>query len=152
VHPRWGTPYIAILIQATLATILLLLLVLGRGTTVETVYLILQDTLTLIYFIPFIYLFLCFLVEPAVVGGVASLVPGGPPVKMLLGSMGAFVTVLAMALAVIPPSAAAALVFELKVVGGALFFIGAGGCFYWVAARRAARVAAARVATSTATA
>jgi hypothetical protein len=113
------------------------------------VYLILQDTLTLIYFIPFIYLFLCFLVEPARAGGKVSLVPGGAPVKTLLGTMGVFVTVFAMALAVIPPGTGA-VIFEIKVLGGALFFVGAGGWFYWNAARRAAR--AARVAAGVATA
>ena len=63
--------------------------------------------------------------------------PGGAPVKLVLGAAGLFVTLFAMAVATIPPSAGATLLFEIKVVGGALFFIGAGGYFYWVAARRA---------------
>ena len=141
IHPRWGTPYVAIGIQAAIATVLLLLYVLGRGTTVATVYLILQDTQTLIYFVPFIYLFLCFLLEPARAGGMASVVPGGAPAKAVLAAAGLFVTLFAMAVAVIPPGAGATLVFELKVVGGALVFIGAGGYFYWIAARRATRAA-----------
>mgnify|MGYP006193409613 CR=1 FL=1 len=51
VHPRWKTPYVAILTQAVLATLFLALSVLGRGTTVEKGYLILLDTMLLIYFI-----------------------------------------------------------------------------------------------------
>lgn len=140
IHPRWGTPYVAIGVQALIATILLLLYVLGKGTTVQAVYLLLQDTQTLVYFVPFIYLFVCFLVEPARAEGVASLVPGGAPVKVILGVAGLFVTVVAMGLAIIPPDTGA-LLFEIKVVGGALFFVGAGGCFYWIAARRAVRAA-----------
>src|SRR5581483_10118117 len=77
IHPRWGTPYVAVIVEAVLASILLLVYVLGRGTTVERVYLILQDTQTLIYFLPFVYLFLCLLVEPARAAGLPSIVPGG---------------------------------------------------------------------------
>ena len=36
VHPRWHTPYVAILVQAALATIFLLLSVVGKGTNVRT--------------------------------------------------------------------------------------------------------------------
>ncbi|HEY7876907.1 MAG TPA: APC family permease, partial [Gemmatimonadaceae bacterium] len=54
VHPRWQTPYVAILVQAGLASVLLLISVLGRGTTVERAYLILLDTQLLIYFIPYL--------------------------------------------------------------------------------------------------
>ena len=63
VHPRWKTPYVAILTQAVLATVFLLLSVLGKGTTVEKAYLILLDTMLLIYFIPYIYLFLSYLAD-----------------------------------------------------------------------------------------
>jgi amino acid transporter len=61
VHPRWKTPYVAILTQAVLATLFLLLSVLGKGTTVEKAYLILLDTMLLVYFIPYLYLFVCYL-------------------------------------------------------------------------------------------
>ena len=55
----------AILVQAVLATVFLLLSVLGRGTTVEKAYLVLLDTMLLVYFIPYIYLFVCFLMRCA---------------------------------------------------------------------------------------
>src|SRR5512138_1888550 len=63
VHPRWHTPYVAILVQAALATVFLLLSVLGKGTTVEKAYLILLDTQLLIYFIPYLYLFAVFMLH-----------------------------------------------------------------------------------------
>jgi amino acid transporter len=62
VHPKWKTPYVAILVQAALATAFLLVSVLGKGTTIERAYLIILDTQLLIYFIPFVYLFLSFLI------------------------------------------------------------------------------------------
>jgi amino acid transporter len=58
VHPRWHTPYVAILTQAVLATVFLLISVLGKGTTVEKAYLIALDTMLLVYFIPYVYLFI----------------------------------------------------------------------------------------------
>jgi glutamate:GABA antiporter len=131
IHPRWGTPYVAILVQAVIASGLLLLYVLGRGTTVERVYLILQDTQTLIYFLPFVYLFLCLLVEPTRVPGLPTVVPGGTVGKAILAIAGLFVTVFAMAIACIPPESGQTLVFECKVVGGALAFMLVGGAFYW---------------------
>src|SRR5438874_11651908 len=62
VHPRWHTPHVAILVQATLATIFLLLSVLGKGTNVEDVYLILLDTQILIYVISYLCLFIVFFI------------------------------------------------------------------------------------------
>src|SRR5690349_17475134 len=63
VHPRWKTPYVAIIVQASLATIFLLISVLGKVTTVEKAYLILLDTQLLIYFISYCYLFISFLLH-----------------------------------------------------------------------------------------
>jgi glutamate:GABA antiporter len=131
IHPRWGTPYVAVLVQAVIATCLLVLYVLGRGTTVQRVYLILQDTQTLIYFLPFVYLFLCLLVEPTRVPGLPTIVPGGTIGKTVLSLAGLSVTIFAMGIACIPPDAGATVIFEIKVVGGALAFVLAGGAFYW---------------------
>lgn len=137
VHPRWGTPYVAILVQAVFASVLLLLSQLGKGGTVEQFYLILLFAQLLIYFIPFIYLFLCLLVEPTHVADSPTLVPGGAIGKTVLGLSGLFVTVFAMALTVIPSGdAGPVLQYEVKVVGGALAFILFGGLFYWRANRR----------------
>jgi amino acid transporter len=135
IHPRWGTPYVAVLAQAVIASALLLLYVLGRGTTVERVYLILQDTQTLLYFLPFIYLFLCLLVEPTRVAGLPTIVPGGTVGKAILSIAGLSVTLFAMGIACIPPEAGETAIFELKVVGGAFAFVLVGGWFYWRKAR-----------------
>src|SRR5262249_31366871 len=63
VHPKWKKPYLAVPVQAALATLFLLISVLGKGTTVEKAYLILLDTQLLIYFIPYCYLFISFLLH-----------------------------------------------------------------------------------------
>ncbi len=136
VHPRWHTPYVAILVQATLATIFLLLSVLGKGTNVEDVYLILLDTQILIYFIPYLYLFIVFLIHRrrSQNSGEVVLAPGGSIGGWLAGLSGMIVTLFAMIIATIPPpDVGDSLLFRLKVIGGALGFILIGGLIYWCA-------------------
>jgi glutamate:GABA antiporter len=133
VHPRWQTPYVAILTQAVLATIFLLVSVLGRGTTVERAYLVILDTMLLVYFIPYIYLFVCFLVirlrEPAAAG--AGLL-AGRAAGAVIGLCGLGLTLFAMFVATVPPADTADVgLFELKVLGGAAFFVVLGLIIYW---------------------
>jgi amino acid transporter len=139
VHPRWHTPYVAILVQGALATVFLLLSVVGQGTQVEEVYLILLDMQLLIYFIPYIYLFVVFLLyrrrEEA--SAEAVLAPGGKLGGWAIGLSGLCVTLVAMIFAMIPPPGTASpWLFRLKVIGGALAFILFGGVIYWFAKLR----------------
>jgi glutamate:GABA antiporter len=135
VHPRWRTPYVAILVQAILATVFLLLSVLGKGTEVEDVYLILLDTQILIYFIPYIYLFLVFLINRRHGERAAdvALAPGGRIGGWFVGLSGLIVTLFAMIIATIPPPDVNRPLFRLKVIGGALGFVLIGGAIYWLA-------------------
>src|SRR5215207_7871918 len=140
VHPRWKTPYVAILTQAVLATVFLVLSVLGRGTTVERAYLILLDTMLLIYFIPYIYLFISYLVV-----NLRESAPGPRPwyeskvAAAITGSAGLMLTIGAMVVATIPPSdTAEPWLFRLKVIGGAALFVAIGGVVYWRGRRRPA--------------
>jgi glutamate:GABA antiporter len=134
VHPKWRTPYVAILVQATLATVFLLLSVLGKGTSVEEVYLILLDTQILIYFIPYLYLFIVFLIHRrrAEDAGDVVLAPGGVIGGWFVGASGMVITLFAMIIATIPPpDIASPMLFRLKVIGGALGFVVIGGLIYW---------------------
>jgi glutamate:GABA antiporter len=138
VHPKWKTPYVAILVQAVLATGFLLVSLLGKGTTVEKAYLIILDTQLLIYFIPYVYLFLSFMIHrrtPAPPEAVR--VPGGAAGATLIGVSGLCVTLFAMGVAIVPPADEMhPLLFEIKVIGGALAFILLGGIVYWRAYAR----------------
>lgn len=138
VHPRWHTPYVAILTQAVLATVFLLLSVLGKGTTVETAYLVILDTMLLVYFIPYIYLFICYLVvrfrEPLPAG---PSILAGRPAGIVIGLAGLALTLFAMLLATVPPSGTTdPWIFRLKVVGGAGFFVAMGLVIYQRRGRR----------------
>jgi amino acid transporter len=133
VHPRWHTPYVAILTQAVLATVFLFVSVLGKGTTVEKAYLIVLDTMLLVYFIPYIYLFIAYLVvrlrEPVPAQGA---VPRSRAAAAVTGVAGLGLTLFAMVLATIPPSdTAEPWLFRVKVIGGAAFFVVLGLLIYW---------------------
>jgi glutamate:GABA antiporter len=132
IHPRWKTPHIAILTQAVLATVFLLLSVIGRGTTVEKAYLVLLDTMLLVYFVPYLYLFVAYLIvrlrEPSQASGSWW---KGKGAAAVVGSAGLLLTVLAMTVATVPPNDTDPWLFRLKVIGGAALFIGLGGAVYW---------------------
>jgi amino acid transporter len=138
VHPRWKTPYVAILTQAVLATVFLMLSVVGKGTTVEKAYLILLDTMLLIYFVPYIYLFICYMVVNLRDISASSSWLGGRAATLLVGLLGLLLTLGAMVVATIPPSDTEdPWLFRLKVIGGAALFVVLGGAVYWRGRRRA---------------
>ena len=153
IHPRWRTPYMAILIQAPIAVLFLLLSVLGKGTSVERAFLILLDMSLLIYFIPYLYLFLCFMVHcRRTTGNLGErggstesrpttenlLVPGGPTGALIIGLCGLSITLFAMIVALIPPPGTSdTLIHEAKVGGGSLLLVLLGWFIYWRAKRNA---------------
>jgi glutamate:GABA antiporter len=137
IHPRWRTPYIAILIQGAIAVIFLLLSVIGKGTTVETAFLILIDMSLLIYFIPYLYLFICLIVHCRRQRGVAMIIPGGRFGAVLAGIFGAAITLFAMVVALFPPAGTTQVwLHELKLAGGATLLVSVGLVIYWRARRR----------------
>jgi amino acid transporter len=116
-HPRWRTPYVAILSLAGPAMVLLALGLFG-GTVAET-FVLLADMTLLLYFVPFLYMF-------------AALISFRPSARMTaLASLGAFTTLAAVVLAFIPPAEAASKVLFIgKLAGGTLAFFGVGVWLY----------------------
>jgi amino acid transporter len=137
IHPRWRTPYVAILVQGGIALVFLLLSVVGKGTTVETAFLILIDMSLLIYFIPYLYLFICLIVHCRKQRGGTVIIPGGRFGAVLAGISGACITLFAMVVALFPPPGTTQVwLHELKLGGGAALLLGAGLAIYWRARRR----------------
>lgn len=139
IHPRWRTPYVAILIQGAIAVVFLFLSVIGKGTTVETAFLILIDMSLLIYFVPYLYLFICFMVHCWKQSNGTLIIPGGRFGALLAGISGAGITFFAMVVAMFPPAGTTQiLLHEMKLGGGAALLIGAGLIIYWRARTKAA--------------
>lgn len=128
VHPRWQSPYVALLVQAGVASLFVLTGLVGA--TVRDAYVTLSDMTIIVYFVPFLYLFTAYvrLRRKRSMG------------NALVGWIGFGAVALSIALALVPPAVADPIVFEAKVVGGVGLFVGSG---WWLAARRAGRRTAA---------
>lgn len=133
VHPKWGTPYVSILIQSALVA---LLTILGQaGTSVKGAYDVMVSMALIPTFIPFLYIFASLIKlqsEPA--GPEVIRPPGGKPVAVSLAALGFVTTVAAIILSVIPaedeinkPLAVAKVVglaLVLALIGVAMYLIG----------------------------
>ena len=129
-HPKHGTPHVAILFQAALTSIFIIAS--QTGSTVREAYLVLLDTTIVLNFIPFLYIFLALPLlrpdrdEPDVIR-----VKGGRGMLWLVGGAGIVATLLTLASAVVPPPDVASVwVFEGKLWGGLLAFSAVGYAIY----------------------
>jgi amino acid transporter len=135
-HPRWNTPYVALLAQAAIAFVFIFL---GQaGTSVRGAYDALVSMGIISYFIPFLYMFASIVKlqrEPA--GPGVLRVPGGAPVAKFFGVMGFLVSVAAIVLACVPaeddPDKTLAVV---KIVGGSAVLVVIGAIIYFMGRRR----------------
>jgi amino acid transporter len=137
-HPKWRTPYVALLVQAGIA---LLFVFLGQaGTSVRGAYDALVSMGIIAYFIPFLFMFAAMIKlqrEPA--GPDVMRVPGGPRVAVAVAALGFATTAVSIVLACVPPddepNKALAVV---KVVGSSLVLVLIGVAIYLHGRRRAA--------------
>ena len=132
VHPRYGTPHVALLTQGVVVTLLMLAAV--TDSTIEQAYIMLLDMTIILYFIPFLYMFAALPVLRMRANGNndgVTLVPGGTVGLWLCSGLGFAATLLSVILSMIPPDATPDPgIFMLKVVGGCLLFIVVGLVFY----------------------
>jgi len=139
-HPKWKTPYVALLVQAVLSA--LFIVAATQGSTVHSAYLMLVDATLIVYFIPYLYMFAAAIrLRREIAGEPGAIpVPGGRGGSWLVNGVGFATTLLAIILALIPPSDTPDKgAFFLKVFGGSLAFLVAGFLFFGWAGRRRAR-------------
>lgn len=101
-HPRWRTPWVALVVQSALGAVFVFL---GQaGTSVKGAYDVLVSMGVITYFIPYLYLFAAmFKLQSEPAGPDVILVPGGKPVARLLAIVGFITTTLTIAISVLPP-------------------------------------------------
>ncbi len=122
-HPRYRTPYVALVVQSIAASVIFLASVFfsvaGRATSIQEAYDILVNLTILIYFIPYLYLF-------------AAQVRLLPEASRSLASLGFAATAISLALTFVPPPGANALTYEVNLVAQAGIMIGIGvGLYGW---------------------
>jgi amino acid transporter len=140
-HPRWGTPHVALLLQAFVAAIFIFL---GQaGTSVKGAYDALVSMSVISYFIPFLFLFGSMIrLQREAAGPEVIRVPGGKPVAIILAGLGFTTTAASILLSAIPPenepNKGLAVV---KVVGLCTLLVALGTAIFWRAnSRRKAEI------------
>ena len=133
VHQRWDSPYISLIMQGIVLSLLFLGSILG--STIEEAYLILLEMSIILYFIPILYMFAAFIVHhKRITGddGFVSVFPKSKALVWLVILSGFGITLLSTIISAVPTKDIEnKAVFVIKVVGGAVLLIGAGLIVYF---------------------
>jgi glutamate:GABA antiporter len=146
IHSKWKTPWVSILVQAAISCVILLVIQINE--TANTAYQILVDAGTILYFIPFLYMYaaaikLAYRADRHANPN-AALIPGGKFGVWLAGILGTLVVIGGIVLSLIPPAEATSpLRFEVKLVSGTVGAFLVGLVLYLHGARAKSREATA---------
>jgi amino acid transporter len=140
VHPQYATPYAALIVHAVVSMLLVLMNFLG-GAGVQETFQTMLSLAVVLQLVPFLYMFAALIrfgVKYKSGQGVY-----GRPALLFAGLSGFITTTLGIALAFFPAQTITSLpLYELKMVGGTLFFIGLAAFFFFIYGGRKARAAA----------
>jgi amino acid transporter len=133
VHPRYGTPYAALMVHFIVSTVLVLISFLGSG--VQETFQRLLSLAVVLQLLPFLYMFAALLKiasDPLATKG-----HYGKTVLWLSGSSGLLMTILGMIFAFSPAQQISSVwSYEAWMVCGTAFFIGLAIFFFFVYGRR----------------
>jgi len=122
-HPRWGTPHVALATQAAAAAVIAIL---GQaGASVKGAYDALVALGVITYFLPYLVLFAAY---ARAKGELRT--PGGRPAVLVLAFLGGATTLIALVLAAVPPADADKTWALAKVVGGTAVLAVVGAILY----------------------
>jgi len=141
-HPRWRTPYVALLVQAGCGVLFVFL---GQaGTSVKGAYDVLVSLGIITYFIPYLFLFAAmFRLQRQEAGSDVIRVPGGKPIARFLSCVGFTTALLTIVLSFVPsPEESNPGLAVVKIVGGTGVLLAIGGLLYWTGKRRFQKTAA----------
>jgi amino acid transporter len=136
-HPTYRTPHVALLVQAAVSAVFVIL---GQaGTTVRGAYDVLVSMSVITYFVPFLFMFAAMIkLQGEPVGPDVVRVPGGRPVAIGLASLGFLTTAVSIGLACVPaaddPNKPLAVI---KIVGLSLLMLAIGSGVYVSGRKRA---------------
>jgi glutamate:GABA antiporter len=144
IHPKWKTPYVAILVQAAISGVILLATQINE--TANSAYQILVDATTIVYFVSLMYMYasairLAYRKDRTTTPG-AVLIPGGVVGVWIASLLGIFVVLGGIALSFIPPAESAnKFLFVAKLIIGTVVSVLLGLVLYYRGARAKAREA-----------
>ena len=147
IHPRWKTPHVAILVQAGISAVILLLSQINE--TANSAYQILVDATTIVYFISLIYMYAAAIKlayrKDRGANANAVLIPGGKLGVWIASLLGIVVVTGGIALSLIPPAESVdKFMFVEKLVLGTVFSVLLGLILYYRGVRAKAREIASR--------
>ena len=133
VHPRYATPYMALIVHASVSMLLCLMNLAGAG--VQEAFQTMLSLAVVLQLVPFLYMFAALLKlawsESASRGHYRR------GVLTLAGASGLATTLLGIALVFFPAQQVTSLwLYEVKMFGGTLFFVGLAAFFFFVYGRR----------------
>ncbi len=146
-HPKWKTPWFAMIFQAVFSAIFILAAT--QGDTVKGAYLKLVNATLIVYFLPYLYMFASAIrLRPAIHSTQAAIpVPGGRAGSVFWNGLGFLTTAVAIVLALIPPTDSKDKTsFFVEVFVGSFGFLAAGFVLYALAERRRKRAESAAAA------
>jgi glutamate:GABA antiporter len=135
-HPRFNSPYVALLVQAACSVLIAWL---GQtGTSVKGAYQILVSMGVIAYFLPYLALFASMIkLQAAPCGPEVMRVPGGKPVAYVLATLGTLTTLLTIVLSCLPdPEESNQPLALIKVLGLTALLLGMGVFLYIVGRSR----------------
>ncbi len=117
VHPKYRTPHVSLLVQGLAASFFILISLVG--SVVQEAYLFLLNATIIVYFIPYLYMF----------GAYYKIGAGGQKLWAMLGFL---TTAGSIILSCLPPEETSSIfLYELKLIGSTIIFIGLGFFFYF---------------------
>ena len=135
VHPKYATPYAALIVHATVSMILVIVNFTAAG--VQETFQKLLSLAVVLQLVPFLYMFGALLK----IAADTSFVKGryGKPMLSFAGASGLVTTILGIALAFFPAQQITSIMsYEVWMFGGTLLFIGLAAFFFFVYGRRKA--------------
>ncbi len=135
-HPRWGSPHVALLAQGLAAGVFVFL---GQaGTTVKGAYDVLVSLGVITYMVPYLYVFASLIrLQRETPGPEVLRLPGGRPTALLVGALGFATTSISILLSFLPPPEEPnQLLAAAKIAGGTALLLGLGAALYWMGQRR----------------
>jgi amino acid transporter len=147
IHPKWKTPYVAILVQAAVSAFVLLATQFNE--TANSAYQILVDATTIVYFVALIYMYAAAIRlayrKDRLTTPNAVLIPGGVVGVWIASVLGIVVVLAGIALSFIPPAESEnKTLFVAKLLIGTVASISLGLILYSRGARAKAREAESR--------